>query len=386
MNGHGKTNSSAHSIHDFPQYINEDGASDFRNETVSDTRGHKFNRAVFDLMGEENSCSDSAVGSSVQDHGTFGNKLPLIAGFDSDLNGDFDFDELCRTLTPSAFLACMPRDSFDLSQEQDANILGQNPDGFSAGANDDIPGIFAPMPKYGLDIRKPRDTVMGMEACSDDRRTCMISALNILQALHIPPPACLWACDETFPPRPRQPRMIDTVLSTNRDVVRAISEMLKCICSLSSQVQLVLTTICGKLMAWYRAMIRNDCDDYSNSPPRVRSIVSNNMNDNDQTERVLHQPITVGEYSFDVALESKIRAQVVFSELQHLEGLVGKLSRRSQEAKFGNLGSASATSSGSATSGSMTPDEVGLAEGIHRRLSMFLHQQLQAAKAETLLS
>lgn len=83
------------------------------------------------------------------------------------------------------------------------------------------------------------------------------------------------------------------------------------------------------------------------------------------------------EYSFDVALESRIRAQVVFSELQHLEALVENLSSRSQEAKFGDLCTAAAARSGSASttgSGSMTPDETGLGEGIHRSLSVFLHK------------
>ncbi|MCJ1246517.1 hypothetical protein MMC30_003725 [Trapelia coarctata] len=307
------------------------------------------------------------------------------SGFGDDFNSDFDFDALCRSLTPSAFLACMPTGFSDTAPEQNTTALAQHTYEFSAGAGDNFPGIFSPVPNYGLSIHKPRDTLKSIESCTDNGRTCIVSALKILQALHIPPPACLWACDETSMPSPRQPRMIDSVLSTNRDVVLSISEMLKCSCSSSSQLQLVLTIICGKLMAWYRAMTRND---YHNSSPTVRSIVNNNIIDEEQTERVLHQPITVGEYSFDVALESKIRAQVVFSELQHLEALVENLSSRSQEAKFGDLCTAAAARSGSASttgSGSMTPDETGLGEGIHRSLSVFLHKQLQATKAETLL-
>ena len=288
---------------------------------------------------------------------------------------------------PSAFLACMPKDLSDTDSEQDATVLAENTDESFAGTSDNISGIFSPVPKYHLSITKPQDTLKGIESCSHDIRTCMISALKILQALHIPPPACLSTCDENSMPSPRQPRMIDSVLSTNRDAVRLVSDMLKCTCSLSSQVQLVLTIICGKLIAWYRAITQSDYDRCDNSSV-LQSFVNNNMIYEAQPERVLHQPITVGEFSFDVDLESKIRAQVVFSELHYLETLVATLSRlrRIQEAKCGNLCTAAAARSESALdvdSGPPPPDETRLAEALHRSLIAFLHKQLQAAKAET---
>ncbi|KAL1971166.1 hypothetical protein VTN77DRAFT_117 [Rasamsonia byssochlamydoides] len=193
-----------------------------------------------------------------------------------------------------------------------------------------------------------RSSINDVGSCSNHARTCMIAAVRLLQALHIPPPECLSACDESALSHLRQPRMTDSVLATNRDVILLVSGILICSCSTSFAVQLVLTTICSKLMAWYRAMVNND------------------RAGDEHTEQVLHQPIAVGGYFFDVALESKIRPQVVFSELQHLELLVHSLSRRIEEAGFGNLGPP-------------TPDSE---EPIHRSLIAFLHQQLQETKAE----
>ncbi|KAL9126603.1 MAG: hypothetical protein Q9175_007892 [Cornicularia normoerica] len=128
--------------------------------------------------------------------------------------------------------------------------------------------------------------------------------------------------------------MTDYVLSTNREAVRLIFNILEYTCSSSSQVQLVLTIICGKLIAWYRAMVRNRCE---NSSIMLSAVDKHNFNHEDHTERVLHQPITIDEYSINVTLEYKIRAQVIFDELQHVEALTKGLSQRVKETKFGKL-------------------------------------------------
>jgi hypothetical protein len=111
----------------------------------------------------------------------------------------------------------------------------------------------------------------------------------------------------------------------------------------------------------------------------IPSTASKSTNDDDYIERILHQPITLGRYSFDGTLESKIRAQVVFSELQHLETMIETLAGRIQGANFG------ASASGGtfdADEGSMKMEERGRAETIRRCLSSFLREQLQAAKDE----
>lgn len=327
--------------------------------------------------------------------GTSGQKLPVNPGFEYNLNYNIDFNALCGSPTSSALLACMTDDLSETALKHDATASTQNTDEFSAEMTEHFSGIFSPVPSYRLETRNPQGRLQGIEPCSNHTRTCMTSALKILQALHMPPSVCLSAGAETSGSSSPQPRMTDSVLSTNREAVRLVSDMLECTCSFSSQVQLVLIIICGKLTAWYRAMLRNGYDGLDNSSSIVWSVINSNNNNNnnninheDHTERVLHQPITVGEYSFDVTLENKIRAQVVFSELQHVEALIENLSRRVEETKFGNIWNAAAEKSGSgliAGSRLAKPDETGLAEAIHRSLTVFLHKQLQAAKAEITL-
>ncbi len=201
----------------------------------------------------------------------------------------------------------------------------------------------------------------------------------------MPPSVCFSAGAETSGSSTPQPRMTDSVLSTNREAVRLVSDMLECTCSLSSQLPLVLIIICGKLIAWYRAMVRNRNEGSDNSALAWSVAQNDNNNHEDHTERVLHQPITVGDYSFDVTLENKIRAQVVFSELQAVEALIRNLSRRVEETRFGNLWNAAAVRSGTgqtASSGLAKPDETGPAEAIQRSLTVFLYTQLQTANAE----
>ena len=350
-------------------------------ETISDTRACQSNEPAFDVTAPKEVPWSVAADVDVQGHSTSGQGLPVAPGFTDRLDSDIDFEALCGDLTPSAFLVHMLEYASDTAPEQDANPWAQNTDESFAGAGHDFPGFFSQVPKHSLSMKRPHSTLNGIGVCSDHKKTCIISALKILQELHIPTRACLCACNEASMPSRRQPRMMDFVLSTNREVVELVSDMLKCTCSSSSQVQLLLTIICGKLAAWYLAIIRKDHDTYSNS--FVEGSIFNRNIDEGQTERVLRQPIAVGQYSLDVELESKIRAQVVECELQHLEVLVENLSRRIQEA---NLGKACvAARSGdflAADPEPPSPHDTDLAEATHRSLSTSLHKQLQAAKAE----
>jgi len=323
----------------------------------------------------ESSSSWSEGVTEERDHATTSQKFPVVSGFEYNLNDDLDFHTLCGSPTNSALLACMPDELSSTALEHDATTLNQESSEYSAGLGHPFVGVFSPVPNYrhsGLE---------GIEPCSNHTRTCMVSALKILQALHMPPSICFSAGAETDDSSSPQPRLTDSVLSTNREAVRLVSDMLECPCSLSSQVQLVLTIICGKLTAWYRAMVQNGHDSFDDSSSMVWSDVVNNSH-GDHTERVLHQPITVGGYSFDVTLEPKIRAQVVFSELHHVEILIKTLSRRVEETKFGNTSAARNRSGLTASSMTGETDETGRAETIYRSLTSFLQKQLQVVKAE----
>lgn len=321
----------------------------------------------------------------VQDHVAFGQELPVSAGFEEDFNPHVDFDAIRGSLTPSEFLTCMPKDLSNPASGLDATALFHNTQEHSAGTGNNLRSVFPLVSKCLLSSMTSQGTSRSIESHSEQTTTCTISALNILQALHIPPTVCLYEGDGNSTPNRRQPRTIDSVLSINRDIILLVPRMLICSCSLSSQLQLLLTIICGKLITWYRATLRNDLNS-GDSPFTVRSIANSSTDDDEHVERVLRQPITVGDYSLDPTLESKIRAQIVCSELQRLESVVENLSRRFQEAKVGNLRSASGVRDGSisaAGSGLLTPENAGLAKVIHRNLSTLLHNQLQAVKAET---
>ncbi|KAI4133405.1 MAG: hypothetical protein LQ347_002185 [Umbilicaria vellea] len=280
----------------------------------------------------------SITGMDVQDHVAFGQELPVSAGFEEDFNPHVDFDAIRGSLTPSEFLTCMPKDLSNPASGLDATALFHNTQEHSAGTGNNLRSVFPLVSKCLLSSMTSQGTSRSIESHSEQTTTCTISALNILQALHIPP-----------------------------------------------TLQLLLTIICGKLITWYRATLRNDLNS-GDSPFTVRSIANSSTDDDEHVERVLRQPITVGDYSLDPTLESKIRAQIVCSELQRLESVVENLSRRFQEAKVGNLRSASGVRDGSisaAGSGLLTPENAGLAKVIHRNLSTLLHNQLQAVKAET---
>lgn len=302
--------------------------------------------------------------------------------FLDNFNGDFDSAALHKGQTPP-FIPLMAKDAFSTCSLASASGTAstRRTECSSSTTSDVLAGLFSSGPQYGVSPCGPQDLLKGIETCSESRRTCMTSALRILQALHIPPSACLSLADHiSVSPASRQPRKTDSVLSTNRDVVRLMAEMLKCSCLCSSQIQLVLTIICGKLIAWYRAIIHNSPDDHPSAcmdtdvqtPAHPDGTL--NAAIGMHNERILHQPITVGEYSLDIGLESKIRAQVVSSELQQLEALVANFSGRIQEEdpnghNFGR------------TNGTMSPSA--LSSALNARLTTFLQKKLRNAKAES---
>lgn len=305
--------------------------------------------------------------------------------FPDEFNGDFDSGALCIGQTP-VFMAKDASSNCSLASASGTASTCRT-ECSSSRTSDVLPGLFSSGPQYGVSPCGPQNLLKGIETCSESRRTCMKSAIRILQKLHIPPSACLSLDDYTSAsPASRQPRKTDSVLSTNRDVVLLMAEMLKCSCLSSSQIQLVLTIICGKLIAWYRAVIRNSPEDHPNActgsdeppahPDGTLSPATGMHN-----ERVLQQPITVGEYFLDICLDSKIRAQVVSSELQRLEALIAKFSRRIQEQNpnqhnFGRTNGTRSWNTSTMSSAALSSST------LNARLIKFLQKQLRDAKEE----
>ncbi|KAF2229686.1 hypothetical protein EV356DRAFT_570915 [Viridothelium virens] len=192
-------------------------------------------------------------------------------------------------------------------------------------------------------------------------------------------------------------RSIDSVLMTNREALQLVSSILQNASSTSSQLQLLLTVICSKAAAWYRAIARNSLEPNASvrfyqaihDPSRPSKASSEEL-----VERVRHQPIKFGTYSFDSALETKIRVMVVLNELQNATKLFANLSEHVTNSGFATSISNAAPASGPIDSGTdhnraAGPSfGVGLEEGscteeaTRRRLKEFLSMQLDAVKAE----
>ncbi|MCJ1381160.1 hypothetical protein MMC17_004269 [Xylographa soralifera] len=299
--------------------------------------------------------------------------LPNTAQIINKPDDDFGLDGFHMSFTPSDLLACMVTDFPSTTSEDTEALLAQSSDQFSAETGDKL---------VGMGIKHPENTLKSLESNSDNTSDCMTSALEILQTLYVPPATCLSVYDESFMSIRGQPRLMDSVLSTNREVITRLSGILDCTCSQHSQVQLVLTIICSKLIAWYRAVIRKNHDSENSSCGMASSMTNDNMG-TDQTEHVLHQPISMGAFSFGTALESKLRAQVVVNELQHLEAFIETLSRRAQDGIFGGCSTRAAAKCGSAVVANTSPmaaDKTGLAAALHRHLTTNLLQQLQVTK------
>lgn len=225
-------------------------------------------------------------------------------------------------------------------------------------------------------VSNPQKIKQDIAPCSEEARTCMLSAHKVLQTLHTVPPMCFSAGTAYLDSATIKRRTTEYVLRSNREASQEISKMLTCSCVASFHMQLVLATICHKLTVWYRVLLKNNCDlldgcsqTSSGFPRRISAYA-------DMSEHILHQPITVGEYAIDINLQPKIRAQVVFGELHHLETFTRNFSSCLDSIpNKASLGRAS-------SSAFPRPDRSQTSAATHHLLIGFLDEQIQAVKAD----
>ncbi|KAI4156993.1 MAG: hypothetical protein L6R39_000856 [Caloplaca ligustica] len=221
--------------------------------------------------------------------------------------------------------------------------------------------------------------------CTSSHQSCLSSALEILQALHIPPTTCLCSIDDNDTlANNRQPRRTDSVLATNRTALRGLSGILQCSCVSSSQLQLVIVVICDKLIAWYRAVMRSfpdrrrdTCSDrlqHASDPTEASHESTSSPN-----ERVLYQRFALGNCSFNDSLESKILTQVISSELQQLETVVVNIAARIREEDGCELDQPPDERRKHRTSAIDAP---GLSSSVCDRLTTHLLEELEGIKIE----
>ena len=213
--------------------------------------------------------------------------------------------------------------------------------------NDPANYMFAMNPGIGNSFNDIPAEAMG--ACSESSKTCTPAVLHALQSLCVPPSACLSVSHDTsssvsgsgtgnytgtptqFTPGVSQSRKIDDVLTTNRGVVDLVSKVLLCPCSATPSVQLLLVTICDRLAAWYRAMLRVDGSD-----PSARGPTPGFSRSDDESEHIVAQPITMGYFAVDPAMSLRIRDQLVTEEMRRVEGVVRQFAARVQDTRGQN--------------------------------------------------
>lgn len=171
--------------------------------------------------------------------------------------------------------------------------------------------------------------------------SCFVAAMSILtlQSASVPS-LCVQprssAEDSTLP-------TINSVIAKNRSTIESINTMLACPCSLDKQLGIVIFIMAFKVIAWYAAVAR--------APSQT-----SNYNPIDSThddcgpmacpERVLQVPTTVGRYHIDGADSTRMRAQLVLSELHRVQRLVELLSKRLESARERSDDTASVNSTG----------------------------------------
>lgn len=326
----------------------------------------------------------SFTSRALQSRSSSGQDLNTFPQNFNDINfGAFHMDQssLFASATFNASTTASPTGS------PDSPFTGEA-DQSSSGASTVLSSLSCARPQPGTISDCRQDPSKGMRAtstCPKGRQSCLSSALETLQALHIPPTACLSTINETRTlANKRRPRKTDSVLATNRTAVRQISESLQCSCICSSQVQLVLISICDKIIAWYRAISRHSLNERQDgcADPDVCAVDYDSIPDNTidmASERVLHQRFAFGEYSLDSSLENKLRARVIAFELQQLEDVISNLSNRLQKENHMAVHSIPDHERHRCTLGI---DSSGLLGSVHGRLIAHLRRQLQDTKAE----
>jgi hypothetical protein len=274
---------------------------------------------------------------------------PYLNDLDLDLNADLKTDLYLNTFTstPSLQIGDLPdlcpipisrpeSHAFDNNDESmlDCPTL---PDNFL----DPIPAqplsepLFA-VPESMLTPYPTPPPIAAVSCLAQQRPPCIITATQALRSLHIRQNSCLSrrsgpsdsGSHDTS--GPEQPRMSGSVLKCNKDAGMSVCRMLQCACALRPQNQLMLAIICSKLIAWYRAMIRTCFVD--------RHGLDSALDEDTSLEKVVHQPVTIGDHSVDdQALGRTFQAQVTLDELRHMQRLVETLSARIRETADSHL-------------------------------------------------
>ncbi|KAM0795924.1 hypothetical protein BDR22DRAFT_869489 [Usnea florida] len=283
-----------------------------------------------------------------------------------------DFFDLSGSLLSSNLLAGVPEAWSDTIRGGDLTLSNTSFGGTATRTAEQSPSA-----SHQRSVNSsPQWIKQAIAPCSKEARTCMPSALKVLRTLQIVPPICFSAGTTHLDSAAFTRRTTDYILCSNREASQRISKIFKCSCLGSLQMQLVVATICHKLIVWYRAMLKNSCNLLEHYSQRFSGFPSSISDHAEVSEHILYQPVTVGSYTIDINLQPKIWAQVVFGELRNLEAFIGNFSScLDSTSNLPNLRRASSSS---------VPglDRSKTTAAIRHHLIGFVDEQLQAAKAD----
>ncbi|KAL9094173.1 MAG: hypothetical protein Q9165_003588 [Trypethelium subeluteriae] len=319
----------------------------------------------------------------------------LPAGLNFDLENDSDFQAFLDDTSHSAGIPVRGR----ATRLQDyASSLTTDPETLTThGSDGHLPGLMFDHNNL-LPGNRVSSTMRDSTTHQGHEASYTLLALKMVQALHVSPSVCL-SFTSVGPSKADDSgeRSIDSVLMANREALQLVSSILQHTTSTSSQLQLLLTVICSKAAAWYRAIARNSLETTGNirfDQPVTDSDGPSIASNEELVERVRHQPIEFGEYSFDSAFETKIRVMTVLHELQNVEKLFANLSGHMADSGFAasawKAASAWAPISSRTDGDRAARPSIGPrlekdncpGETVQRRLNEFLGMQLEAIKAE----
>ena len=118
---------------------------------------------------------------------------------------------------------------------------------------------------------------------------------------------------------------INSVIAQNRSTIESLNSMLTCPCALDRHLITIMFLIALKVVAWYAAVARStsQASNYS-----AIEAANDGCSRKPSPERVLQAPTTVGRYHLDGDDSSRMRAQLVLSELHRVQRVVELMSKR----------------------------------------------------------
>jgi hypothetical protein len=202
---------------------------------------------------------------------------------------------------------------------------------------DNDPSFNMLMPLSDDELREPAAGAKS-ECQADQPQHCMKRALDILQRLHTPPSKCnLTTGSRIESVGTRSARSVDEVLSTNKEILDVVHQILDCACSLDIQLAFILTTITSKIISWYSAVAQNNEDQRSGSTSgsTPRGMATSPAG---SPEYVSNLPVTVAKYQAEGQSKGKMQAQLVLCELHLVLRLIDKLVIRFKGLRSGEKG------------------------------------------------